>query len=121
MYVPWSDIAYKFCWNRPLLLFEEKIQILSVSLQVLLKQAFTAVFTVFEEMMQILSASFEKVFKAVGRENTDFICWLLSSLKAGLWCCLKSKPLLPAEDIFASFHHDIRNCPVLNLVSPCIF
>ena len=89
------DIAYKFCWNRPLLLFEEKIQILSVSLQVLLKQAFTAVLPVFEEMMQILSASLKvflkQVFTAVGREDTDLICWLISFLKQGLYCSLKRR------------------------------
>ena len=36
-------LAYQFCWSRPLLLFLEKIQILSASLKVLLKQAFCAI------------------------------------------------------------------------------
>ena len=74
-------LTFKFCGSRPLLLFVEKIQILSVSLKVLLEHTFTAFnywklkrkcrfhllafkfcwsrpLLLFEEKTQILSVSF---------------------------------------------------------------
>ena len=62
-------LAYKFCFNRSLLMREEKMQILSARFQVL----------------------FQQVSTAVRREDADFICQLISFVSAGLYCCKKRR------------------------------